>query len=54
MRSERCSDCRKAIQPGDEGLCRDDQCQLCWEAECERAWWGTVTTLSRAGLLGDQ
>ena len=41
-----CKDCRKPIRPGDEGMAHtadDPQCQLCWEAECDAAWWQMLT-----------
>jgi hypothetical protein len=42
----RCTDCGKEFDPRESLMGDEGQCQLRWEAECDRSWWETC-----AGLL---
>ena len=42
-----CVDCNREFDPR-ESLMGDEeqpQCQLCWEAECDRSWWAMMATV---------
>jgi hypothetical protein len=45
-----CTDCQLPITPGDAGMHRADQCQRCWDIECDRAWWAARIAWQKAGL----
>ena len=34
-----CTDCGKPFNPRESLMGEEGQCQLCWEAQCDRSWW---------------
>jgi len=34
-----CTNCGREFDPRESLMGEECQCQLCWEAECDRSWW---------------
>jgi hypothetical protein len=45
---KRCKDCGKEFDLRDSLMGEEGQCQECWEAQCDRAWWAYMKQLDAA------
>jgi hypothetical protein len=42
-----CTDCGQTFDPRESLMGEDGQCQLCWEAECDRSLWEYMRLLDQ-------
>ncbi len=43
-----CVDCKQEFDPRESLMGDEGQCQLCWEAQCDRSWWECMRRLDEA------